>query len=295
MPDLSVVEKEFVEQIGLILLSDGSYQPYSVATSDAISQPFRLYRGWPVDSQLVLDLNAGVTNVSLFSMPGQQNTTRFLRQMMNQVVNVPTPTMMISLTGNQITFYGTTSINETIAISYGGSVGMSIRLKANDTPSTIAQTFATGLPSASASGGTLTINTVKPIGVVIGMDVGMLREVHRQIGEWKCSIWAPTTDLRDQFCSLIDPNLQGLDRFYFDDGSCSGPIVGAGTFSDDVPEKQHLWRRDLHYKCEFPTDTSSIVPVMVLGEVQENYFTGFTGPGQNAQAGIGGISGSGQM
>lgn len=278
MPDAWQVEQMFVDQIGSFLYTAGGYQPLTVATSDVLNQPFRLYRGWPVDNPLVNDLLAGVTNVSVFSMPGQRNTTRFLRQMMNQVAQVPEPTMLASLNGNTITFSGTTSISELISVSVAHDAGMAIRLTANDTPQSVAQTFASGLPNATASNGVLTLNTQKQIGVVLGMDVTMLREVHRQCGIWKVTIWAPNPQLRDQFCSLIDPSLQNLDRFFFADGSCSGPIVGAGFLVDDVPEKQHLWKRDLHYEVEYPTDYQSIVPVMTLGEVVNERFVGFTMP-----------------
>lgn len=294
MPDASVVEQTFVDQIASILYTPGGYQPYSVVTSDVLGQPFRLYRGWPDDNVMVNDLLAGVTNISVFSLPGQRNTTRFLRQHMDQVVEVPTPTMTASINGNQVTFTGSGSASETISVSIGHNAGMAQRLTDSSTPQSVAATFAAGLAGASASNGVLTLDTQSPVGCVVGMDVRSLQEVHRQCGCWKVTIWAPDPTTRDNFSGLIDPNLQALDRFFFADGSCSGPIIGAGFLVDDVPEKQHLWKRDLHYDVEYPTDVTHIYPVMVLGDVVSGQFTRYTGSDMNVGIGIGGVDAIGQ-
>jgi len=297
MPDASVVEEQFVREIAKILTAS-TYQPYAVGNSERINQQFRLMRGWPVDQQLIKDLNASptVTNITIFSNPGQRNTTRFLRQMMVQPVVVPDPTMFASISGNQITFEGSGSALELIGVSYGHAVGMAMRLTDVDTPGTVAAYFAAAITGSSASGPVLTLPTHQPVAVAIGTNVTSLREVHRQCGTWRVTIWAVNPQLRDQFASLIDPNLQGLDRFFFDDGSCSGPIIGAGFFINDVPEKQNLWKRDLLYETEYPTDTVSIDPTMVLGHgivnSTYNFYTGVVDP--NAVEGVGGVGGQGQ-
>lgn len=267
--DLSDIEKQLVQTVAGVLLTTGPYTPYSVATSDVLNAQFRLMRGWPVDNQLDNDLLAGITNVTVFMMPGTRDTTRFLRQNTPTVTNVPTPTMTATLVNNQVTFAGTGFAKEVIGISVGNTDGFSVRLTDSDTPTTMAAAFAAGLQNATASGPVLTINSIDPIKVAIGCDVTVLTEVHRQEQMWKVSIWAPTTDLRDQFCSVIDPGLQWIDRYFMADGSVTGPVIGAGTFVDDVPEKEHLWRRDLHYCVEYPTEYTQIVPVMVLGELAQ--------------------------
>jgi hypothetical protein len=268
MPDASVVEEQFVTEIAKIL-SESPYQPYAVGFSEPLNEQFRLMRGWPVDQQLVKDLNAvpTVTNVTVFSQPGQRNTTRFLRQMMIQTVEVPTPTMIGELlSSTQVRFVGVGSAKEVISVAYGGQHGAAVRLTDQDTPQTVAAYFASALPNATATDDTLTLTTFLPVSVAFGMDVRSLREVHRQCGIWRVTVWAVTPQLRDQFCSLIDPALQGLDRFFFPDGSCSGPVVGAGFAVIDVTQKEKLWKRDLLYEVEYPTDVTEIAPVMVLGD-----------------------------
>lgn len=278
MPDASIVESQFVREIAKILTSS-SYQPYAVGMCDALNQPFRLMRGWPVDQQLVKDLaaNPPITNITVFSQPGQRNTTRFLRQHMHQPVRVPAPTMFASIAGNAVTFEGLASDIEVMSVAYGNSAGVAMRLSSTDTPASIATYFAGQFPGASATGPVLTLNTYKRVSVALGMDVNVLSEVHRQCGIWRVTFWTATVGLRDQFCSLVDPNLQGLDRFFFDDGSCSGPVIGAGFMVDDVVEKQNLWKRDLLYELEYPTDTAQVVPVMVLGHGTLNDHSFFTG------------------
>lgn len=297
MPDASTVEQQFVTEIAKILTSE-VYEPYAIGSVDTLGNaPFRLMRGWPVDHQLNLDLQSSppVTTVSVFSQPGQRNTTRFLRRMMVQTVSVPQPTMTASLDGSTVTFTGTGSANELISISLGNQHGMAIRLTDADTPTSVANKFATGLPATAFGNGELLLPINIPISIVIGVDTTRLREVHRQCAVWRVTIWAQSPQLRDQFCALIDPNLQALDRFFFPDGSCSGPIIGAGFSVDDVVEKQNLWKRDLLYEVEYPTDAVEIVPVMTLGDLAYNSVSWFTNTQQPSDyVAVPGSSGSGQ-
>jgi len=298
MPDASVVEQEFVKQIAIILGED-SYQPYAIGYSAELDQHFRLMRGWPVDNQLVKDLQANppITNVTVFAQPGQRNTTRFLRRMMIQPVQVPPVTMGAVISGNTVTFEGHGSVQEVISVAYNTTNGMAIRLTDTDTPQSVAIKFCQG-GMGSSSNGVLTLPMGSRISVAFGMDVTSLQEVHRQCGIWRVTIWATNPQLRDEFCSLIDPNLQALDRFFFPDGSCSGPVIGAGFNVDDVPQRQDLWKRDLLYETEYPTDVKLVAPVMVLGEGTLNdhlFFADWTNtdiigsPGQVGGSGFAGL------
>lgn len=270
VPDLYTVEGMLVDSIGSILLTTGGYQRYSVATSDVLGSQFRLMRGWPVDATLNADLAAGITNISVFAQPGARNTTRFLRQMQQQVVTVPTPSMTATLSNNVITFSGGGSTNELIGITCNaGQDGYAYQLQATDTPSSVASLFASVLPNCTASGATLTFDNHAKVGITIGCNVTVAKEVHRSDQTWRITVWAPTTDLRDSFCALIDANLQNIDRLYFTDGSVSGPIINAGTYVEDITEKENLWRRCLLICVEYPVDVMLTVPVMVMGEVQD--------------------------
>lgn len=271
MADLFQVEEALVTAVAETIYN-GSYTPYSVVSSNILSgsPQFRLMRGFPVDNQLITDLAGGITNVTVFSQPATMNMTRMLRQNAIATTVMPTATMTASVSNNVLTFSGTASTNETIGVSVGNNYGHAYRLLANDTPTSVASVFAGALPFATANGASITFATSEPIGCAVGADVTTAMEIHRQSQIWRVSVWAPTTDLRDQFCSIIDPGLQVNDRLLFSDNSVSEPVVSAGTFVDDIVEKESMWRRDLLYRICYPTVYVQTVPVMVQGVVSDN-------------------------
>lgn len=270
MADLSEVEGAFITIIAGALVPNTTYTPYSVVTSTVNGAQFRAFRGWPLDTQLQNDLKSGISNISIFSAPGlARDTTRFLRRMTPTITQIDTPTMTATLSGRTVTFAGTTTVHECIGIGYR-SAGYAYRLQSNDTPTSVAAAFAANIPGATSTGSTLTINTNENITVTYGADATLLTELHRQEQIMRVSVWTPTTVLRDQLCTLIDPAIMWYDRFVFTDNSISGPICGAGTHVDDVVGLEFMWRRDLLYKIEYATNYAQIAPPYVLGETTGN-------------------------
>lgn len=266
MADISELEQSFVTIVAQTLFPSTSYTPYNVSTSSLLGISCRVYRGWPLDQQLSDDMNNNVTNISIFSSPGlARDTTRFLRRMTETVTQVYTPTMTITKVGNQITFAGTPSTTEVIGIAHRHA-GFSYRLSLSDTPASVAAAFAAHIPNSTAVANVLTINVDLPITVTVGGDVATETEVHRQEQLIRVITWAPTTSIRDQVCSALDPAIMWTDRIQFQDNFISGPIINAGTYVDDVVGIENLWRRDLIYKVEYATTFKQILPPYVLGE-----------------------------
>jgi hypothetical protein len=244
-----------------------TYVPYTVVTSPVVSAPIRAYRGWPMDTQLQTDLKAGTTNISIFSAPAlARDTTRFLRMMTEQTASQAPVTMTATMTNNIVTFAGTGSASEVIGIA-DIHHGYAYRLSDMDTPTTVAAVFAANIPSATSSGPTLTINTSNVVSVAYSADITTLTEVHRQLQIVRVSVWTPTTTLRDQICSILDPAIMWYDRIVFAENSISGPIRNAGTHVDDIVGVEFMWRRDLLYHIEYPTMYKRIETPMVLGEI----------------------------
>jgi hypothetical protein len=270
MADISDVENALVSSIAGLLFST-AYSPYSVQTSDKglPGLGLRLMRGWPVDSQLVLDLKAGITTISVFSDPKvARNITNRLMNTTTVNTEQVTPTMLATLSGNQVTFSGTTNTGQTIGIGirpHNG--GYSYRLLNTDTPSTVAATFAANITGATANGAVLTLPALSSqIVVQLGGDVTTWTEVHRQQQIFMVTVWSPTVAIRDQLCGFLDPNLIHIRSLSFPDHSVSGPVIGAGTNIDDVVQKEYMWKRCLYYCIEYATGYVEVLPVMTLGK-----------------------------
>lgn len=271
MSDISDVENALVNAISASLFPLAYYVPYTVATSSVTGISCRLYRGWPIDQQLNNDLLAGVTNISIFAAEGvARNATRYLRHSTTTSVSQATSTMTATLSGSVVTFAGTGSISEVMGIgirNFGRGYGYSTRLTLNQTPTQIAAVFAANLAGATSSGPSLTVAAPSAsIVVEYGGDVTELVEVHRNEQVFMVTVWSPTVAIRDQLCSFIDPQLIWIDHLYFPDGSCSEPVIGAGTCVDDVIQKEFMWRRTLYYSIKYPTEYSIVRPIMALGK-----------------------------
>lgn len=274
MADLAEVENKFIEIIAGVMFPNISYNAYDVTMSPVIGAPVRLYRGWPLDTQLRNDLANSTVNISIFSNPElARDTTSHLRRMTEVVTHVGTPTMTATVNHNTVTFAGTASTSECIGIAYHQH-GYAYRLNDSDTPTSVAALFAANIPSCSASGATITFALPygEKITATYGADLTTLTELHRQEQVIRVSVWCPTTELRDQVCGLIDPAIMWYDRILFAENSISGPIRNAGTHVDDMVGIEFMWRRDLLYKVEYATTYQQIEPPYVLGKT--------TGPNQ---------------
>jgi hypothetical protein len=270
MADLSDVENAFVSSIANVIFPNISYSPYSIVESPITSTNIRLMRGWPIDDQLKNDLLANVTNITVFSSPGvAKNNTRSLRNSAIWTTAQATPTMTATLSGSNVTFAGTASTSEVIGIGLktpGNQRGYSMRLTAGLTPTQAATTFANNIAGSTSVGPVLTLTAPNnEIVVQVGGDVTTLMEVHRNDQQIMVVVWSPTVALRDQLCSIIDPNLSYINHLYFPEGSVSGPIRNAGTFTDDCVGKTFMWKRTLFYMVEYPVMYTQIYPIMSLG------------------------------
>ena len=92
----------------------------------------------------------------------------------------------------------------------------------------------------------------QPIGTVANGMQSAAKEERRVKRQFVVTIYAPTPQLRDLTTSLIDTNLCSLRNLPLGDGSV-GQVYYAGTFLDDMPDKEYAYRRTLTYAIEYPT------------------------------------------
>lgn len=264
MADLSDLENAIVAQVALALYPS-AYLPGALGASNA-GVSVKTYRGWPEQTQLMLDLQAGNAHVSVFSDPGAaRNTTRFER--LWQWKSLGTPTLTATVSNNTVTFGGTGGAGQVAGVQYGPGkqpLAYCYRLGASDTPSTVAGALAGLISGASASGAVLTL-PVGPVVAEVGADSVAIMETRRQVQMERVSVWAPTPAARDSISSLIDAQLTMVRNLVFPDGSVSNVITYRGTYQNDYPARDKVWRRDLKYEVEYPTIVTQTAPTMLFG------------------------------
>lgn len=106
--------------------------------------------------------------------------------------------------------------------------------------------------SATASGPTISFATIRSIIARTGA-VGTSQTRSR----WQCqgvriTTWAPTPALRDAICAQLDAILSNTRWLALPDNQ-NARLEWRNSYSDDVPQREALWKRDLIYTAQFAT------------------------------------------
>ncbi len=278
MADISDVENTLVSLVAELLGLGSLYAAGSIVSSAAVGASCKVYRGWPERGALDADLANGVTNVSVFPPPAMVRRLPGHLFQWKQSPTVATPSLTVSVSGNVVTFGGTSGANQVVGVCIvtGENTGVpyAYRLLATDTPATVAAALAALVPGASASGAVLTMPSGNPIQAAVAADQQAWLETRRQEhAVWIC-IWSPTSLLRDLFAGAIDGGIANMQdqwgrqtvQFALPDGS-DALIHYSSSKTDDAPEQANLWRRDLRYLVNFPTTLLQMQPAVLFAGV----------------------------
>jgi hypothetical protein len=248
MADESQVLDTLVGVIAGALYPNGTGQP------SAAGMPCRVYRGWPNAAQLDADLAAGTSHVSIFARNGvEQVKTRYLWDW--QQIAPPVHTITTAVSGTTLTFGGTISTPQNVAVQAPGGATVVYAVQATDTLSGLASAIQALLSAkgvaCSAAGPVLTAPGGFTFARVAGIGA-VIREIRRQNKSIQVTLWCSSPGNRDAVAQVIDPALAAINFIALPDGS-SGLVRYERTTSDDAPQKELLWRRDLFYWVEYPT------------------------------------------
>lgn len=226
--------------------------PNGTAAASAAMQPCRVFRGWPSRHNLDADLRAGMANISVFSLPGEQNLTRYSTDW--QELPSPPITLIMTVSGQTVSISGTPRCPLNAAVLVNGKAFI-YPLQATDTPTTIATALAAlinAVTPASNTGPVITVPGATKLEERIGRVGSVIQEVKRQKKQFRITIWCNDPIVRDSFAKIIDPPLASMTFISLPDGS-GGRIRYERTAPDDSSQKSLLYRRDLVYSVEYGT------------------------------------------
>jgi hypothetical protein len=222
----------------------------------------RVSRGWITATAENIDIANGVINITVYSMPGSsRNITRYTTEWYD-IDNDVFIGLSATINSNQITFVGSILTNQIIAVIIGQNSYV-YTVQASDTINSIVTLFSNQIPNAIGNGAVLTLPTDYLVNINFGNPIIQQRELERQDQEIRVTLWCPTPESRDDTARIIGGYLAQFDFLKFSDGSY-GEKKYWGTFSDDVPSKEKLWKRDLRYQIEYATtQNKAFYPVLV--------------------------------
>lgn len=261
MADESDVLDTLVGAISGALYPNGTSQP------SAAGMPCRVYAGWPNAAQLDSDLAQGISNITVFARNGvEQVVTRYPREW--ETLVPPAHTITATVSGTTCTFGGTVSTPQNVAVRAPGFDPVVYAVQATDTLSGLASAIQALLSAkgvvCSAAGPVLTAPGGFSFARIGGVGKA-IRELRRQNKSIQVTLWCSSPGNRSAVAKVVDTAMAILNFVSLPDGS-SGLVRYERTTTDDAPQKEVLWRRDLFYWVEYPT-TQTIAATEIIDVV----------------------------
>jgi hypothetical protein len=260
MADQSDVETALVSAITGVLYPSGT------SANGIVSQPVKIYRGWPNTASLRTDLAAGSLNVTVFpKAETTRNTTRWADGLV--VTNTITPSLTVSVSGTSATFAGTVTTG-LLAGLLVDSLAVVHRTEAGDTPELVAATLGQMVRTkriALVDAATVTVPGAGLFLARVVADQPVMQWTRSQLQQFQISCWCPDPVSRDEVAATIDNALAAMSFIALADGS-TGRLRYVATTEFDQSQDSALYRRDLIYSVDYLTTVSEAQPSMIFGD-----------------------------
>lgn len=262
MADQSDVLDALVASIAAAVYPNGTSQP-AVAGGGA-----RVYPGWPVPQQLDADLGAGITHVSVFPLPGEAVTSRYLNGNERELSTSPAK-LFLTVAGQAITLSGsipTAADPHTLVLIVSGK-SYAYAVKTTDTLATAASALAAlvavDVPGTAAAGAVLTLPIAGRIGAARVATTGTYsRTLRTQTFPVQITVWAPSPQDRKDVAAAIDVALAAAPFLSLADQKAR--LSYRGSTTTDAGQKDRAYRRDLVYLAEYSTTLVSTTTTVAV-------------------------------
>ncbi|MFL9904213.1 hypothetical protein PQR71_39850 [Paraburkholderia fungorum] len=239
---------------------NGTSEP-SVTGNDIICYP-----GWPTQSVLDNDLRATKSHVSVYCLPGGQNTTRYPPR--NQRISATPATLNWAVIGITATLSGTVSTPQNVAIIVD-NVAYAYAVQATDTLTSIAAALAALIAvnrPCTSTGAVISIPDARTIVARVGTVSTVAAEWSRQKEAYQITVWCSTPANRKTIMGAIRAGLAQKHFIQMPDGYGARVRYRNGTPNDET-QKALLYRYDLFYEVEYATTVTSTVPQAIVWTV----------------------------
>lgn len=261
MADPSEILNVIAAQVAAIVYPNGT-------GSDSISGTVvNVYAGWPVHSTLDTDILAGNSHISVFPMEGEQKIPTALGRP-SRLVADGAATMMATVSGTSVTLSGTVSTPQNIYFLLDG-VGYHYSVQSGDTLTSIATAMATLIPNATSLAAVITLAQATNITVRVGGVGSEARELRRQTKEFRVTIWAPSTILRDTLGSALDSALSIDSNLQLSDNLPAFMVYARSMYSQNT----QIFRRDIVFSVNYATSQTVSAPQVVAPVISINDYT----------------------
>jgi hypothetical protein len=176
---------------------------------------------------------------------------------------ITNPTMSVSVLDNTVTIIGPGGVTQNVGIRTNEGA-WAVTAAPTDGPGTVAAALRALIPGATGTGPTVVLAAPDGLLALVGGTGGATMEVRRQTQGFQVTIWAPNPTLRDTTSSAVDLFLAQTDWLPLVDGSQVWLTYSSSAVVDE-PSEALLWRRDLTYTIEYPTNATLTAAQMLFG------------------------------
>lgn len=256
------------------------YQPETVFTtvgqvlgsSGIVNCMARLFRGFPVNDDLRIDLQNGISEISVFSVPGMTRLISKFFQDEYVAFTVPI-TLTITTTNNTATLGGTCTTGQVVGIAVGDGqikTAYCYRLQTGDTLTTVVAALVALIPGATSSGDTITVPDV--VGLLVGVTsdstVNYDNALYSQMID--VHLWCPNPQTRDALGAVITSGMSQTFNLDFVDGSTTENILYRGIWVSDAAQSTTDWSSYLRFEVQYPNVLQKIVPGILFMGIELN-------------------------
>ena len=262
MPDQADVEQALASWVAKALYPSG---PGAVS---AVGTVCRVYRGVPITAGLEADLVGGISHLTVQPVASSfRDTTRYATEW--QGVAPPCP-LVVEVEGSVARFSGQAGPGMVAGVIVDGRA-YAWRVRERSTPGVVAAVLADMVRAdrpAVLSGSSVQFPDGRGVVGRAVSDGQGGRELRRQQGLFRVTLWCPSPEVRDEIAAFVDLSLAGVA--FLDVGGWGCRLQAAGGQSGDDGSVVRAWRRELLYRIEFPTVLAESLPAMLFGSGQVN-------------------------
>ena len=257
----------------LAMQAETACYPNGTSSAGVVSSDIKIVTGWPLPQDLNDSMEAGKSQVSVFTLPSERDTTRYNVDW--REVTRPSPTITAVVAGQVLTLGGTISAGNIVAALIDRGLYAYVVLLGDTLTSITAALLAliqVDLPGATATGPAITVPATSQIlSVQTGAPGTAIRNLRQTERQFQVTVWSPSLGDRDAIATAIERWLATLTTdpervisfLTMPDGTQARIKYQRANISDDM-QKVRVYRHYLYYLVDYSlTATATFAPTLL--------------------------------
>lgn len=223
--------------------------PNGTSMPSVTTKQISIESGFPIRTQQDLDLGSGFSHVYVYPTDKERVVTKFQR--IYQPMTKTAATIVLTVSGNNVTVTGTISVPQAVMIIVNG-VGYGYQILSNDTLDSIASNTAALIPNATASGNIIMIPNQYSLIARVTTAYTATEELSRVDRIFGIYVVSPNFTDRSTIIDAMDVFLKENYRITLPDNFV-GMVFYNDTIIHDDLEQYTVYKGWLNYTIQYPT------------------------------------------